>query len=118
MVKFISFCFSLVFLGGCALPPAISIVSLMFDGVSYARTGKSISDHAISEIAAADCAIWYGFVEGQFCHDELAADPILTASAAIDSGPAYALRNGADAVAFGNRPSPFRLTDDRWAYPR
>lgn len=99
MVKTIAFCSSLLFLGGCALPPAFTIVSLMIDGVSYANTGKSVSDHAISQVASADCAIWYGFVEGQFCHDDMTADPafepIVTAAATVDSSPVHALHDGA-----------------------
>lgn len=41
---------------GCAIPPAISIASYVLDGVSYAATGKSVSDHGISMVAGRDCA--------------------------------------------------------------
>jgi len=43
-------------LGGCAIPPAITIASYVLDGVSYAATGKSVSDHGISALAGRDCA--------------------------------------------------------------
>ena len=46
-----------LFLGGCALPPAITVVSLVADGVSYVATGKSTTDHAISAVAREDCAL-------------------------------------------------------------
>jgi len=46
-------------LSGCivALPPAIQLASLALDGVSYATTGKSVTDHAISGITDQDCAM-------------------------------------------------------------
>lgn len=49
----------LMSLSGCivALPPAIQLASLALDGVSYATTGKSVTDHAISGITDQDCAM-------------------------------------------------------------
>jgi hypothetical protein len=47
-----------ILLSGCAIPPAISIASYVLDGVSYAATGKSVSDHGISLVAGRDCATW------------------------------------------------------------
>lgn len=47
-----------LFLGGCGLPPAISVASWALDGVSYLATGKSVTDHAISEVAQQDCALF------------------------------------------------------------
>ncbi|NKB47890.1 MAG: hypothetical protein GKS02_00850 [Alphaproteobacteria bacterium] len=44
-------------LTGCAVPPAVTVVSLVADGVSYAATGKSTTDHAISAVAGQDCAL-------------------------------------------------------------
>jgi len=46
-----------LFLAGCALPPAISVASFVADGVSYAITGKSTTDHAISAVVRQDCAL-------------------------------------------------------------
>jgi sporulation related protein len=45
-----------ILLSGCAIPPAITIASYVLDGVSYAATGKSVSDHGISAVAGRDCA--------------------------------------------------------------
>ena len=45
-----------ILLSGCAIPPAISIASYVLDGISYAATGKSVSDHGISAVAGRDCA--------------------------------------------------------------
>jgi len=51
---------SLIFsLSGCivAVPPALQIASMALDGLSYATTGKSVSDHAISKLTSKDCAM-------------------------------------------------------------
>ncbi len=48
-------------LSGCglvAIPPALTVASYAADGVSYLVSGKSLTDHAISEVADADCAMW------------------------------------------------------------
>lgn len=46
-----------LFLAGCALPPAVTVASLVLDGVSFVTTGKSTADHAISAVANEDCAL-------------------------------------------------------------
>ncbi len=45
-------------LGACGLPPALSVASWALDGVSYLASGKSVTDHAISEVAQKDCALF------------------------------------------------------------
>ncbi len=47
-----------LFLGGCGLPPAVSVASWALDGISYLASGKSVTDHAISEVAQQDCALF------------------------------------------------------------
>jgi SPOR domain len=47
----------MLLLGGCALPPAVTLASLAADGVSYAASGKSVSDHGISAATGNDCAL-------------------------------------------------------------
>ena len=47
-----------ILLGGCGLPPAVVIASYVADGASYVATGKSVSDHGISETTGRDCAMW------------------------------------------------------------
>jgi hypothetical protein len=54
-------------LGGCVLPAAESIASVAFDGVSYAATGKSVQDNAISVVADEDCALWRAVVGRSIC---------------------------------------------------
>ncbi len=55
-----------IILSGCALPPAITVASLVADVVSYAETGKSIADHGISLVLKKDCALLRGF-KGDIC---------------------------------------------------
>jgi hypothetical protein len=43
-------------LGGCALPPVVAVASYSADIVSYAATGKTVTDHAYSAIARSDCS--------------------------------------------------------------
>lgn len=52
-------------LGGCGLvPPAISIASFAADALSYAVSGKSVSDHGLSMVMQEDCAV-LNFVKGE-----------------------------------------------------
>jgi hypothetical protein len=52
-------------LGGCGLvPPAISIASFAADALSYAVSGKSVSDHGLSMVMREDCAV-FNFVQGE-----------------------------------------------------
>lgn len=71
-----------ILLGGCAVPPALTLASLAADGVSYVATGKSTTDHALSAIAQEDCALVRAVKEEAICV------PKGTTVAAI-SGPDY-----------------------------
>jgi len=44
---------------GCivALPPAVQAASFALDGLSFATTGKTVTDHALSAVAEQDCAM-------------------------------------------------------------
>jgi len=57
-------------LSGCGLPPAVMIASYAADGVSYVATGKSVSDHGISEVTGRDCAVWRIIKGDPICKDE------------------------------------------------
>lgn len=77
-------------LGGCGLPPALTAASWALDGVSYLVSGKSVTDHAISEVAAQDCALFRVVQGREFCEDyEVDGDHslTLTASAVNANGP-------------------------------
>ena len=58
---------SALFLAGCAIPPAVTVVSLVADGISYAATGKSTTDHAISAVARQDCALLRAVQDEAIC---------------------------------------------------
>jgi len=85
-----------VLLSGCVIPPAVSIASYVLDGVSYAATGKSVSDHGISAAAGRDCAM-FRILKGQNpCRGEPTEirDP-----APIDAGQQATLPTGEPAPA-------------------
>ncbi len=84
-MKRLTLCLLPLVLAGCILPPAVSVVSLVLDGMSYATTGKSVTDHVISGIAGSDCALMYVIEDGQLCNDE----PVMVAS--DEPGSAVAL---------------------------
>ena len=75
-------------LAGCIMPPVVSYASLAMDGISYATTGKSVSDHALSAATNQDCAVWRAVSEQQIeavCQDP-APDSDDTAVAVEDAG--------------------------------
>ena len=75
MSRFASALLLSTLLGGCvAIPPAVVGVSYAADGVSYLFSGKSVSDHAISEIADEDCALWRLLTLERPCRTYEAAD--------------------------------------------
>lgn len=57
-----------MFVGGCALPLPLTIASLVADGVSYATTEKSLTDHGLSALTERDCAMHRLFTENEICH--------------------------------------------------
>ena len=58
-----------ILLNARALPASFSIASLAIDGISYATSGKSVSDHAISAVANEDCAMWRALQARPICRD-------------------------------------------------
>lgn len=65
-------------LGGCGLPPALSAASWALDGISYLASGKSVTDHAISQVAQQDCAL-FRVVQGRELCDAAVDDDTQTA---------------------------------------
>src|SRR5215472_3523941 len=53
---------------GCA-PTGIVVASYAADGASYAATGKSVEDHAVSTVKDEDCATYRVFTGGVICRD-------------------------------------------------
>jgi hypothetical protein len=44
--------------GGCVLPPALTIASFVADGISMASSGKTVTDQAVSVLLQKDCRLW------------------------------------------------------------
>ncbi|NVK17611.1 MAG: hypothetical protein HWE30_02820 [Methylocystaceae bacterium] len=63
------------FLSGCAAPPALQILSLAIDGISYIATDKTVADHGLSVIAQKDCKMLRTFQKEDICQDEKEEDP-------------------------------------------
>ena len=57
-------------LSGCALPPALMVASYSADIVSYAATGKTVTDHAYSAVARSDCSFMRILHDKPICVDE------------------------------------------------
>lgn len=75
-----------LFLGGCGLPPALSAASWALDGISYLASGKSVTDHAISEVAQQDCALFRVVQGRELC--EAHTDDLQTAEGPTALGAA------------------------------
>ncbi len=56
-------------LQGCALPPIVAVASYSADIVSYAATGKTVTDHAYSAVARSDCSFVRILKEKPICTD-------------------------------------------------
>lgn len=57
-------------LAGCALPPALTVISMAVDVASYAASGKTVTDHGISMVLQKDCALIRALEEeGEICSD-------------------------------------------------
>ena len=52
---------------GCTAP--MTVVGFAADGASYATSGKSISDHALSTVSGQDCSTLGMLNDGVLCHD-------------------------------------------------
>ena len=84
-----------VLLSGCAVPPAVTVLSLFADVVSYAETGKTITDHGISMVLKKDCALLRGF-KGDICI-EPDSSAELAATLAYATDPVIAPRDSRQA---------------------
>jgi hypothetical protein len=69
-----------ILLNACALPASFSIASLAIDGISYATSGKSVSDHAISAVANEDCAMWRALQARPICRDRDVPETMVAAA--------------------------------------
>jgi hypothetical protein len=55
--------------GACGVPVVLTAASYGADGVSYAETGKSTTDHLASMVTKKDCAFWRVFRSEQVCRE-------------------------------------------------
>lgn len=114
----ITFPVLLVVLSGCAglaVPPGLTIASYAVDGASYLGSGKSMTDHMLSDWTGRDCATWRIIKSRPICHDftpeEIATRKRNKEEIRHDIGHAYIatnldgldLNNGTLAVA-GSKP--------------
>ena len=90
-MRWLSLAVLTILLSGCALPPVFTAASLMADVISYASTGKSVTDHGISMVLQKDCALLRGF-DGEICIEPDGADQFAD-SLALDTDPAVASRD-------------------------
>jgi hypothetical protein len=101
---------ALVFaLGGCAvvaIPPAVTIASYAVDGISYIATGKSLTDHAISEAAGEDCVLIRAAILEHPCRDHVTPDSELAVELETNYGGEDVSTELAEAdLAAGGRPA-------------
>lgn len=59
---------SLIFLSGC-VPAGLTLASYAVDGASYAGSGKSLTDHMLSDWEGRDCATWRILKSRPICTD-------------------------------------------------
>lgn len=73
----------------CSIPTPLTIVTIAFDGISLAVSGKTIGDHALSAIANEDCAMWRALKERPICHKWIIPDAVpetvVAAAPAVDT---------------------------------
>jgi SPOR domain len=72
---------------GCAIPPALTIASFAVNAVSYAATGKSVSDHGLSAIVGEDCALWRVLADRKICRDDQAEPAGPAVAATVPESP-------------------------------
>ena len=58
-----------VWLTGCGLPPVLTIISSVADGLSFAANGKSLSSVALSAVTDQDCAVYRIVTDKDVCRD-------------------------------------------------
>jgi SPOR domain len=75
-------------LGGCAVPPIVTIASYSADIVSYEATGKTVTDHAYSWIARSDCSFIRILRDKPICVDYPTKTPKPVLRAAVPKAPA------------------------------
>ena len=94
-----------VWLSGCGLPPALTIISSLADGLSFAANGKSLSDVALSAVTDQDCAVYRIVTNNDICRENTADQPPTKSIAEYDEASEVAVANAATPNA--SRPHRF-----------
>jgi len=58
-----------LFLTGCAAPPALQVLSLAIDGISYLATDKTLADHGLSAVTQKDCKLLRSLNDKKVCQE-------------------------------------------------
>lgn len=74
-------------LGGCAVPPIVTVASYSADIVSYEATGKTVTDHVYSWVARSDCSFMRILRDKPICVDQPTKTPKPVPRAAAQNGP-------------------------------
>ena len=90
-----------LFVAACGLPPAVTVASFAIDAISLAVSEKTVADHALSQIAQKDCAMWRGFTGDELCIDEDSTFAVTAADGQPTAGGADSADLGAIATASG-----------------
>ncbi len=93
----------LFLLGACALPAVYSIATLAVDGISYATSGKGVTDHALSAVANEDCAMWRVLVARPICRPADVPQTTVAAAPAAGESEVLAMMLGVAPAAGGGR---------------
>lgn len=102
-----------VWLSGCGLPPALTIISSLADGISFAANGKSLSDVALSAITEQDCAVYRIVTNKDVCReatsDQSPAIALVSSEFSSDATIERAVADGASDGSFIVRPGELAL---------
>lgn len=60
-------------LNACAIPPIVSVAKLAADGVLFASTGKTSTDHGLSMVTGKDCETFRVLEQQNICQDAVLA---------------------------------------------
>lgn len=88
-----------ILLGGCALPPAFQMATLLADVFSYVASGKSVTDHGISLAVRKDCAMLRVVQGEELCRENGPVTMIANASSDDGAEGVAVAGDGADKTA-------------------
>ena len=95
-------------LGGCVLPPAVTVASFVADAGSLFATGKTTTDHAISYVAKEDCRVWRGVAKASIDAVCLNGEETMAAEAGRAKPTALAAGGKERVLLASHRSSPGR----------